>query len=292
VIWLTGARGLLGTDLGRAFDVAGLPWIGTGREVDVTRPESIEAFGLGRSIDFVVNCAAYTAVDRAEDEPVLCQQLNVEGPTHLANWAEGSGAVLVQLSTDYVFSGRGKTAFLEDDPVVPTGVYGITKVQGETAVRDLCSRYLILRTSWLFGSAGPNFVHTMLDLFRTRDRVAVVDDQVGTPTWTVDLARVIVALIRRPAPPGTWHVSGEGQCTWYQFAQAILEGAKSRGLIDPGRQVELEPLSTSQYPTKAQRPAWSVLSKEKLRSQLGLELLPWRDALSAFLDTEPIPKRN
>jgi len=289
VIWLVGKNGMLGTDLGKAFDAAGLPWVGTDRDVDFTDAQALAAFARGKKIDWVVNCAAYTAVDKAEDEPALAQRLNVDGPANLARWAAQNGAALVHISTDYVFPGTGSEPYRESDPVGPIGVYSVTKNGGEEAVRSLCPRHYILRTAWLYGAAGPNFVATMVRLMRTKDALGVVADQWGAPTWTVDLATVVVALVRGGEGPwGTYHASGEGRCSWHQFAQAILDEAQSRRLVDPAKAVTVNALTTAQYPTKAQRPAWSVLSKEKLRSAFGLSFPEWRTSLKLFLDKEPL----
>jgi dTDP-4-dehydrorhamnose reductase len=285
MIWLVGKNGMLGTDLGKAFDTAGLAWVGSDREVDFTDPTALEAFGRGKAITWVVNCAAYTAVDKAEEEPDLCRRRNVDGPENLARWCSAQGAALVHISTDYVFSGTGTTPYRESDPVGPTGVYGQTKAEGEEAVRSGCARHYILRTAWLYGASGPNFVYTMLRLMNQRDTLGVVADQWGAPTWTVDLARVVVELIRRgDGPWGTYHASGEGQCHWQQFAEAILFEGRQRGLIPANKPVEVNALTTDQYPTKACRPAWSVLSKDKLADAFGLRFPPWRDSLNSFLD--------
>jgi len=288
MIWVVGARGMFGTDLGKAFDAAGLAWVGTDRDVDFTKPEALEAFGRGKAITWVVNCAAYTAVDKAEDEVDLCRRLNADGPAHLARWATAHGANLIHLSTDYVFPGDGTVPYRESDPVGPIGAYAVTKHEGEEAVRKLCDRHYILRTAWLYGASGPNFIATMLRLMRQRDAVGVVADQWGAPTWTVDLAAVVVALVNRGGGAwGTYHASGEGQTSWHGFAEAILAEAQARKLVDPAKKVAVNALTTAQYPTKARRPAWSVLSKEKLKAAFGLAFPHWLESLKTFLDKEP-----
>lgn len=284
---------MLGTDLGRAFTNAGLDWVGSDKDVDFTDPQALESFALAvehrssKKIGWVVNCAAYTAVDKAEDEPELCRRLNVDGPACLARWASAHGAALIHISTDYVFSGAGSEAYHEDDPVDPQGIYGLTKADGEAAVRDLCPRHYILRTAWLYGAAGPNFIATMVRLMREKETLGVVADQWGAPTWTVDLAKVVVALIQRgPGPWGTYHASGEGRCTWHEFAMSILDESRARGLVDGTKVVAVNALTTAQYPTKAKRPAWSVLSKDKLKSTFGLEFPHWKVSLRTFLSKE------
>ncbi len=277
---------MLGTDLGRAFSAAGLDWVGTDREVDFTDPQAVENFGVGKAIDWVINCAAYTAVDKAEDEPELCRKLNVDGPACLARWASAHRAALVHISTDYVFSGQGTVPYREDDAVAPQGIYGVTKADGERAIRDSCPRHYILRTAWLYGVAGPNFITTMLRLMNSKDSLGVVADQWGAPTWTLDLAAVIVALIQKGGGQwGTYHASGEGQCTWHEFALAILREAQARELVPPTKAVTVNALTTDQYPTKAQRPAWSVLSKDKLDREFGLKMPAWQTGLVGFLDS-------
>lgn len=289
MIWLVGCRGMLGTDLGKAFTGAGLKWVGTDREVDFTDPQTVAAFGSGKSIDWVVNCAAYTAVDKAEDEPELAHKLNVTGPANLAAWCNQTGAALVHISTDYVFPGDGSRPYSEDDAVGPIGVYAVTKNAGEQAVRQGCARHYILRTAWLYGAHGLNFVATMVRLMRQKDSLGVVADQIGAPTWTVDLAAVVSSLVQKgDGPWGTYHASGEGQVSWHGFAQEILTQAQARQLIDPAKVVEVKALTTAQYPTKARRPAWSVLSKAKLKAAFGLSFPDWQTSLQNFLDKEPM----
>jgi len=287
MIWLVGKKGMLGSDLGRAFTAAGMKWLGTDRELDFTDPTALEEFCADKAIEWVVNCAAYTAVDRAENEPELCYQANVVGPECLARWASSHGAALIHLSTDYVFSGTSSVPYNEDDPVSPQGVYGRTKQQGEMMVREFCPLHYILRTSWLYGFEGPNFVSNMVRLMNEQEVVGVVADQWGSPTWTGDLASVIVSLIQRGGGDwGTYHATGEGECSWHGFALAILETARSRGVLDPAKPVIVTALTTDQYPAKAQRPARSILSKEKLKSIFGLNFPPWRLSLQTYFSKE------
>ncbi len=291
MIWLVGRGGMLGTETEQVLRAAGYNIAASGREVDVTDAAAIESFSAGRGIKWIVNCSAYTAVDRAEDEPEACRNLNVDGPANLARWAHANGAALLHVSTDYVFSGDSSVPYREDDVLGPRSVYGRTKADGEDAVRRLCSRHLIVRTAWLYGAAGPNFVYTMLRLMRTKDKLGIVDDQHGAPTWAADLAKLFPAMMERAGTEarwGTYHASGEGQCTWLDFARAILEEGTARGMI--GAPPALNALTTAEYPTKARRPAWSVLSKAKLKSVFGLELPPWRESLKSFLDSALQPR--
>jgi len=274
---------MLGSDVGTALSEAKLPWVGTGREVDVTDWSAVERFAQSRQLSAIVNCAAYTAVDRAEDEPEAAARLNVDAARNLARQARSAQIPLVHISTDYVFAGMAERPYSEDDPVAPGGVYATTKEAGERAVREACDQHYILRTAWLYGAHGKNFVDTMLGLMNQRDSLGVVADQFGAPTWTVDLARIIVQLLQRSGPWGTYHTSAEGQCSWYDFAQEIYDVGQESGQIIKGKIVAIAPLTTGQYPTKARRPAWSVLSKAKLEQTFGLKFPPWRDSLRAYL---------
>ena len=198
MIWVVGSRGMLGTELCRLFESEGVEHVGSDREVDILDPAALAVFAAGtdKAISWIVNCAAYTAVDKAEEEAELCQRLNVEGPRNLAGLAERIGAAILHISTDYVFDGNGSRPYREDDAVGPTGVYGKTKAEGEVAVREACRRAVIVRTAWLYGKDGPNFVYTMLRLMRQKDSIGVVADQLGTPTWARDLAGAILAILR------------------------------------------------------------------------------------------------
>jgi len=281
MVWVLGARGMLGTELCRRLEVEGLDFVGTDRDVDILDPGLLGGFAAKAPIDWIVNCAAYTAVDKAEDEPELCRRLNVEGPANLARLAAGTGAALVHVSTDYVFDGRGTRPYREDDEVGPTGVYGRTKAEGETAVRGTCTRSVILRTAWLYGKDGPNFVYTMLRLMRQRESVGVVADQRGTPTWAPDLARAIVAILRAKEPRfGIYHYTDGGETDWHEFALAIHAMGREAGILE--RDCRVEALTTAQYPTKAKRPAYSVLSKAKIVADYGVAVPGWRESLAGF----------
>lgn len=294
MIWLVGHRGLLGAEVGRTLTRAGLMWVGTGREVDVTDPRAVASMGERHPVTVVINCSGYTAVDQAESEPDLCRRVNVGGPTNLALWCQAHEVLLIHVSSDYVFSGEIKEPYTEDSRPQPLGVYGASKAEGDSAVASLCSRHYIFRTSWLYGTGGSNFVTTMLGLMNQREILGVVADQWGSPTWTSDLATLMVALAGQPrAPWGIYHASGEGYCSWYEFARAIFDEGRVRGLVPPDRSLRLEPLTSLEYPARARRPAWSVLSSHRLRSVVGVSFPPWRTSLQRFLDqvcsTEPHP---
>jgi dTDP-4-dehydrorhamnose reductase len=282
MIWLIGDKGMLGTQLANALTAEDIEFVGTDREVDILDPEALSAFSAGKNIDWAVNCAAYTAVDKAEDEPELCSRLNAEGPENIAATASSAGAKFLQVSTDYVFDGSGSRPYLEDDAIAPIGAYGRSKAEGEARVRSACSEHVIVRTAWLYGKHGPNFVATMLKLMREKERIGVVADQRGTPTNAADLAAAIVSILRAPRTAfGTFHFTDLGETSWHGFALAIRRLGRERGILE--RDCAVDPLTTAQYPTRARRPAYSVLSKAKIIAAYGLEIPSWEESLSVFL---------
>jgi dTDP-4-dehydrorhamnose reductase len=282
MIWLIGNRGMLGSALCGAFEAHSMDYVGSDREVDILDPVALSAFAEDRKIEWIVNCAAYTAVEKAEEERELCRRLNAEGPENIARTARTIGAKMLHISTDYVFDGSGKRPYREDDQVAPTGWYGETKAEGEARLRASCPEHLIIRTAWLYGAAGPNFVYTMLRLMSTRDKVGVVADQRGTPTSAADLAETLVSVIKRPKTQyGTFHFTNLGEISWYDFACEIQRLGLEYGLLS--RKCEISPLTTAEYPTKTRRPAYSVLSKEKIIADYGLKIPDWKDALAVFL---------
>jgi dTDP-4-dehydrorhamnose reductase len=284
MIWLIGNKGMLGTELSNALSASGIEFVGTDRDVDILSPPALAAFASGKRIDWIVNCAAYTAVEKAEDEDQrgLCSRLNADGPGNIASLASSIGAKLLHISTDYVFDGKGSRPYREDDPVSPDSVYGRTKAEGEERVRSACAEHVIVRTAWLYGKHGPNFVYTMLKLMRTKERVGVVADQRGTPTHAVDLADAIVAILSAPKTVfGIFQFTNLGETNWHEFAAEIQRLGRECGLLE--RACPIDALTTEQYPTKARRPAYSVLSKEKIQKAYSLSIPDWRTSLSAFL---------
>ena len=234
----------------------------------------------------VVNAAAYTAVDRAEDEPAAAFRANAEAPAALAKACAGSGALLVHYSTDYVFDGLGTSPYQENDPTAPLGVYGASKLAGEQAIQGSGCRHMIFRTAWVYGNHGGNFMRTMLRLGAQREQLSVVADQVGTPTPAALIADVTRQVLQREwTKSGLWHLTALGQTSWHGFAQAIFEDAVTSGLI--ARAPEVLPISTSQYPTRAQRPAYSCMDTRSLRSTFDVELPDWREALGQVLSLSP-----
>lgn len=274
-VLVTGANGQLGSDVMKELLARGIPCFGTGRaDFDLTDFDSAGKFLENNRPDAVIHCAAYTAVDRAEDDEELCRKVNAEGTWNLAQICRGLSAKMIYISTDYVFPGTGETPFEADDSKGPLNVYGRTKLAGEEAVRDLVERYFIVRTSWVFGKGGNNFIKTMLRLGKTHREVNVVCDQVGSPTYTVDLAPLLCDMIMTEKY-GVYHATNEGYCSWAEFAAEIFRQA--------GDWTKVNPVPTSAYPTKAKRPLNSRLSKKGLVSA-GFRRLPaWRDALSRYL---------
>ena len=288
MVWLIGCGGMLGTEAAQKLADAGIDFVGTDREVDITDFDALDAFRQTQKekITFIINCAAYTAVDKAEDEPALAEKINADGPRMIARVAKRAGARLIHISTDYVFDGAATAPYAEDAPLAPIGVYGRTKAAGEAAVQAETNAFYILRTAWLYGDAGRNFVSTMIQAMNTRDSLKVVADQYGTPTYAADLAAVIIALIRRAGegaalPAGIYHVTGLGETNWYEFAKEIQRQAGARGLIT--HECAIHPCTTAEYPTKAKRPAYSVLCKDKIQTLLGIQLRRWQESLAVFL---------
>ncbi len=274
-ILITGANGMLGQDVARAFRGAGHQVTQTDLpEVDITDPASCAAAVAGH--DWVVNTAAYTAVDDAESKEGLAFLVNAVGPAVLARATRAAGARMVHVSTDYVFAGDASSPYAEDAPLAPRSAYGRTKAAGEWAVRAECPEAVIVRTAWLYGPGGPNFVKTMARLAGERETVSVVDDQRGQPTATADLARYITEVVATGAPAGVYHGTCEGETTWFGFTGAIFEDLG----LDPARVL---PTTSDAFVRPAPRPAYSVLGHERT-DEVGVARLPhWRDALHATI---------
>lgn len=249
---------------------------------DFDQPASLGALVDRLAPDVVVNAAAYTAVDKAEDDADAAYRANAEAPGVLARACVARGIPFVHYSTDYVFDGRGTRPYREDDPTAPLGVYGASKLAGEDAIRAAGGQHLILRTAWVYGQHGHNFMKTMLRLGADRDELRVVADQRGTPTPASLIADVTAELLRlRDAPSGTFHLTPRGETTWHGFAEAIFEAAAARGLI--ARAPKVLPIDTADYPTRAQRPAYSCLDVSKLNARLEQRLPNWDEALHQLL---------
>lgn len=282
MIWLVGNRGMLGTELAEVLADLGLDFEGSDREVDIRDPGALRAYAGGKGFTWIVNCSAYTNVDRAEEEEELARGINAEGAANLADVAEEIGAKFVHISTDYVFRGDGPRPYVEADPTDPAGAYGRTKAEGERLVAAACARHFIIRTAWLYGKHGPNFVYTMLKYMRVKDSLNVVDDQHGTPTWARGLALAIARIVGTGSEQyGIYHYTDEGQTTWHGFAVEIERLGRDLGILD--RPCAVRAITSDQYPSKVKRPAWSVLCKDKIRSRLGVETPDWRQSLAMFL---------
>lgn len=274
-VLVTGAKGQLGTDLMNELEKRGIEGIGVDvQEMDITDAEACRRVITASGADAVIHCAAYTAVDAAEDNIELCRRINGEGTRNVAQACKDADIKLMYISTDYVFDGQGTRPWEPDDERHPLNVYGQTKYEGELAVEELSDKYFIVRIAWVFGVAGKNFIKTMLRLGKERGAVSVVDDQIGSPTYTYDLARLLVDMIQTDKY-GRYHATNEGLCSWYEFAKEIFRQA--------GMDIPVTPVSSDAFPAKATRPSNSRLNKDKL-SENGFERLPsWQDALGRFL---------
>ena len=277
MLLITGANGQLGTCLRDIVPPAQAIFTDVA-ELDITQENSVLAFGKDKPLTAIINCAAYTNVDKAQDEPALARKINVDGPANLAKLAALKNIPLIHISTDYVFDGTANTPLPEDAPTRPLGVYGQTKREGEEVVLQYAPTAVILRTAWLYSPYGKNFVKTMLRLGKEKQELGVVFDQVGTPTYAPHLAQAIMQILPR-IKEGTqeiYHFTDEGVCSWYDLAWYVLNKAQS-----PCR---ARPISSDQYPTKAQRPAFSVLNKSKITKTFNLQLPHWTQGADACLE--------
>ena len=283
MIWLIGCKGMLGSEVAELLEKNNIEFTGTDRQVDITDLSALEDFVKGKDISYIVNCAAYTAVDLAESNQEAALALNATGPKNIAVVAKKIGAKVIHISTDYVFDGTSTRPLKEDDPIAPIGVYGSTKAKGEPELAANTDEFYILRTAWLYGKAGKNFVFTMIKLMQSHDSIKVVSDQWGTPTWTNTLANVIISIIQKGnVPYGIYHCTDLGKITWYDFAVEIQKQAVASGLLTKTDCV-VNPCTTADYPTPAKRPAYSVLDKTKIQDALGIRLPAWEESLKKFL---------
>ena len=246
-------------------------------ELDITNQEAVEQFVASHEIDGIVNCAAYTAVDKAEDNEELCSVLNSIAPAYLAAAIEKRSGWMIQISTDYVFDGTQHTPYVEDDDTCPNSVYGKTKLVGELNVQKLCKQSMIIRTAWLYSTFGNNFVKTMIRLGQEKPELGVIFDQIGTPTYARDLAAAIFTAINKGVVPGVYHFSNEGVISWYDFTKAIHRLA---GITT----CHVRPLHTAEYPTPANRPHYSVLDKTKIKQTYQMEVPYWEESLRECIE--------
>jgi dTDP-4-dehydrorhamnose reductase len=296
-ILLTGKTGQLGWELERTLPTIGEVVALDRRALDLADPPSIRRAVSEVRPDLIVNAAAYTAVDRAEDEPELAYAVNAKGPGILAEEAKKIGAALIHYSTDYVFDGRKSSPYTEDDPTGPLNVYGRTKLAGEQAIQAVGVPYLIFRTSWVYSTRGKNFLLTILRLAQEREELRIVNDQIGCPNWSRAIAEATVGIIKRVSGSenrlmlregsGIYHMSGAGQAAWYDFAQLILEKVRQPEFQDPSKPLKVRdpiPIPTSDFPTRAMRPAYSLLGSAKLREQFEVQLPDWKEQLEGAMN--------
>lgn len=277
-ILVTGSYGQLGNSLRKVFDKdPDIEATYTDYDtLDITDREAVARYMADNRFDIVVNCAAYTAVDKAETDEILASALNTGAVGNLGESAARTGTKVIHISTDYVFSGEGFRPYAENDEPYPQGIYGRTKLEGEGLLTSFCQDAMIIRTAWLYSEFGKNFVKTMLSLAETHPELRVVCDQIGTPTYAGDLADAIHAIVKHDKwVPGIYHFTDEGVASWYDFAEAIFEEA--------GKKVRVNPVPTTEYPTPAKRPLYSVLSKSKIKSTFGITIPYWRDSLRKCL---------
>lgn len=246
-------------------------------ELDITNQEAVEQYVASHEIDGIVNCAAYTAVDKAEDNEEFCSVLNSIAPAYLAAAIEKRSGWMIQISTDYVFDGTQHTPYVEDDDTCPNSVYGKTKLVGELNVQKLCKQSMIIRTAWLYSTFGNNFVKTMIRLGQEKPELGVIFDQIGTPTYARDLAAAIFTAINKGVVPGVYHFSNEGVISWYDFTKAIHRLA---GITT----CHVRPLHTAEYPTPANRPHYSVLDKTKIKQTYQMEVPYWEESLRECIE--------
>ena len=306
MIWLIGCKGMLGTEVAKQLDQNKYHWVGTDKEIDITDADALMSFvksvetasyldtsSNDKHIKWIINCAAYTNVDKAEEEPELADKLNNIGALNIARTARSIGAKLIHISTDYVFDGNGKEPYTEDMPKAPLGVYGKTKSDGEDAIQKEMTQFYILRTAWLYGFNGKNFVYTMTKLMNSHNEIRVVNDQKGTPTFACDLAETIIKIIEKSdnateafgkhsAPSsGIYHFTNGGDTNWYEFASEIYRLGRKYGKIT--QECKVNPCTTEEYGAKVQRPAYSVLSKDKICKELKIKLPDWKISLEKFI---------
>ena len=282
MVWLIGKNGMLGKELAETFEKNAISYVGTDIDCDITDINALRNFSKDKNLKWVVNCSAYTNVDKSEDEEDTAYRINASGPENIAIVAEETGAKMIHLSTDYVFNGKGDSPYKESDPKNPLGAYGRTKAAGEDLSSAKSSRLFIIRTAWLYGKYGNNFVHTMLRLFTEKDSLNVVSDQKGTPTWAGTLASLTTEIIKKDSSDyGIYHCTDGGETNWYEFACKIQEKAFDLKLIN--HKIPINPVSSAEYPTKTERPKYSVLSKDKIRAVFDFTPQSWENALEGFL---------
>ena len=309
MIWLIGCNGMLGSEIAFQLKQNKIPFIGTDKEVDITDISALERFiknvetesyfhseqltRAQRQIKWIINCSAYTNVEKAEEDVELATALNTTGPQNIARVARNIGAKLIHISTDYVFNGKGTSPYKEDSAREPLGVYGKTKAEGEIAIQKEMSQFYIIRTAWLYGFDGKNFVYTMTNLMNSKEEIKVVNDQKGSPTCAVDLAEVVLKFIQKSekaksffgknsAPSyGIYHFTNEGETTWFEFAQEINRlGIKHQRI---NNNCKVQPCTSAEFAAKVERPTYSVLDKSKITKEFKMKIPAWEVSLEKFI---------
>ena len=286
MVWLIGFKGMLASEIAAQLNQCDIQWIGSDKEVDITDKAAVETFIQQNfsscSLQWIINCAAYTAVDKAEDDSEIAQKLNADALINICTIAKHYGAKLIHFSTDYVFDGSSSVPYIETDTPNPQSVYGCTKLQGEQNIIQLLPEHYIIRTAWLYGKSGNNFVSTMLRLMSEKDSLKVVNDQRGSPTYAVDLAKAVLRIMQLDNHRyGIYHYSNEGNITWYDFAAEIYRQGKEMGILK--RTCSVVPCTSSEFPQKAHRPSFSLLNKQKIKVSFSLSIPQWDESLSSYL---------
>ena len=280
MIWLIGNKGMLGSEV--ELLLKGRSYTASDKEIDITNIDVLKNFVKDKNIEWIINCSSYTAVDKAEEEIEQAFAINSMGVFNLAEIAYRNGIKLIHISTDYVFDGEIETKYHENSTPNPINVYGDSKLEGEKNIRRILTEFYIIRTAWLYGKNGNNFVNTMLRLFKEKDSINVVNDQFGSPTYTKDLAGVIIDIIDTNYEYGIYHYTNEGKITWYEFAKEICNLANADIIINP--------ITTNEYPTKAKRPKNSYLSKDKIKQYVRIK--DWKESLENYIKEVKIKKGN
>lgn len=278
-IWVMGKNGMLAKDILKVFDKNSISYFSTGREIDITNINDLNNFIKNKNIDVVINCAAYTKVDLAEEETEICNKINALGVKNTSEICENKNLKLIHFSSDYVFDGNANKPYEESDATNPINVYGKSKLEGEKYALSLSSS-LVIRISWLYGVNGNNFVYTMLNFMKNKDSIKVVNDQYGSPTNTLDVANLILYIIK-DFRFGLYHYTNEGNISWFDFANSIYDLAKKNNILN--KECIIEPCKSEEYKTKAKRPKFSVLSKEKIKNDCKINLIDYRESLNSFL---------
>jgi len=281
--WITGKNGMLGQDL-CAIAKRGFEIFESDQEVDITNETAVLDYIHANKPDIIVNCAAYTAVDNAETQTELNHKINALGPEVLAKCAAKAGIGIIHISTDYVLSGSPPLPLTESAPINPINAYGSAKAKGEALLAGANPQHWIVRTAWLFGIKGKNFVNSMLNFMRTKEQLSVVGDQFGNPTWTCDLAAAILKIAENPKNPGIYNFTNEGIASWHDFAVEIQKQALEKKLLS--KAIPILPISSSEWKSAAKRPLWSALDKTKIKENFGVQVPLWQNSLSKYLDLE------